>query len=181
MVNSKYPTFNIAYKSGISGIFGSNSSYHLVSGGIKQKIEFSNGASLNYRVEAGSFFNVNQIHFSEFRHFNTQPLPVSINGFKESFQLLDFYRYSTLQRYLEGHAHYETQLLMLKYLPFISNTFWSENIYFNYLSTPVLKNYVELGYGLGNIMLLGELGGFVSFENGKYRSAGVRLSIGFGN
>lgn len=181
MMHSKYPTFGVNYTSGINGLLGSNASYQRVTGSINQRVRLSDWSTFSYRVEAGNYFNVKQIHFSEFKHFNTQPLPVSIDGFKESFQLLGFYKYSTSQRYLEGHAHYETQLLLLKYLPYISNTIWSENIYFNYLTTPLLTHYTEIGYGLGNIALMGELGGFVSFENGKYRSAGVRLCIGFGN
>lgn len=180
MLWTKYPTFNLNYKGAISNVFKSDSRYHLVTGGVKQNIRLKYGASLDYDVQAGKFFDVGQIHFSEFKHFNTQPLPVTTSLFEHSYQLLDFYRYSTSQHYLEGHLHYQSQLLLLKYLPILSFTTWSENLYFNYLSTPILKNYTEFGYGLDNILFLVNIGVFTSFENGKYQSVGVRLSINFG-
>jgi len=181
MLWSKYPTFDLSYKTAINGVFQSDSKYHLIEGGVKQKINLKYGASLNYNFLFGSFFNVGRIHFSEFRHFNTQPLPVTLSTFEQSFQLLDFYKYSTSERFIEGHVHYETQLLLLKYLPFVGFTNWSENIYINYLSTPILKNHMEFGYGLNNIALLANLGIFTSFENGRYKSVGAKVSINFGN
>lgn len=181
MIRSKYPTFTLDYKTAIQGVFDSNSKYHEITAGIKQRLDMKYGSSLDYSVNAGVFLDVDQIHFSEFRHFNTEPLPVTISKFSQSFQLLDFYKYSTSKRFAEGHLHYESQLLLLKYLPILSNTIWSENLYVNYLSTPVLKNYVELGYGLNNIALLANIGVFTSFENGKYKSVGAKLSINFGN
>ena len=180
MLRSKYPTFNLNYTAGIKGILGSQTSYQFVTGGINQKVELGNNTSLTYYLKSGYFFNVKEISFPEFQHFNAQPLPLMLNGLEQSFQLLDFYKYSTYNRFLEGHIQYSTQLLFLKYLPVVSNTFWTENLYVNYLSTPVLKNYMEFGYGLGNIFLMGHLGVFVSFEHGTYRSVGVKVSIGLG-
>jgi hypothetical protein len=179
MVRSRFPTFTISYKKGLSGVLGSNASYHLFSGGINQRIETGNGSTLHYRLESGVFFNVNDISFSEFKHFNTQPLLVQFTGFENSFQLLDFYTYSTSRNYIEGHVQYQTDLLLLKRLPWISNTIWNENLYLNYLHTPALKNYVELGYGLGQIYLMGNLSVFGSFENGRYRSVGMRIGFRF--
>lgn len=179
MIRSKYPTFSVNYKTGLSGILGSNSSYHLVSGGVNQRIETSNGSSFQYRLEGGAFFNVKDIHFSEFKQFNSQPILVQFAGFENSFQLLDFYRFSTSQNYIEGHVQYQADLLLLKRLPIISNTIWNENLYLNYLNTPAIRNYVELGYGIGQIYLMGNVSVFGSFENGKYKAIGVRVGFKF--
>ena len=51
------------------------------------------------------------------------------------------------------------------------------NLYLNYLTTNQLKHYTELGYGLGQLMLMGEIGVFTSFENFKYKAVGVRINI----
>lgn len=117
------------------------------------------------------------MHFSEYKHFNTQSLPVMVSGFGKSFQLLDFYKYSTDDQYLEGHLHYKSRLLLLKRLPVISKRIWTENLYVNYFNTSSLHNYLELGYGFGNIIALGNLGVFVSFEDGKYQATGVKVSF----
>jgi hypothetical protein len=180
MEQSKYPTFNLNYTGALSGVFGSNSSYQYINLGVDHHIALKNSASLNYSISYGKFFDVSRIHFSEYKHFNTQPLPVIIAGFEKSFQLLDYYKYSTADQYIEGHIHYKSRLLLLKRLPIISKRIWTENLYVNYLTTPSLNNYVELGYGIGNIMALGNLGVFTSFENGKYQSVGVKVSIGLG-
>ncbi len=179
MIRSKYPTFNVNCKGGLSGILGSNSSYNLLSGGLNQHIETSKGSTLQYRLESGVFINVKDIHFSEFKHFNTQFIMVQFTDFENSFQLLDFYRYSTSKNYIEGHIQYQTDLLLLKRLPLISNTIWNENLYLNYLNTSALKNYVELGYGVGQIYFIGNISVFGSFEDGKFKSVGMKFGFKF--
>jgi len=52
-----------------------------------------------------------------------------------------------------------------------------EGLQLNYLYTNGIKNYTELGYTIG----LGiQAGVFVGFENFKYRSFGVKLSLPLG-
>lgn len=179
MIRSIYPTFNVKYIGGLSGILGSNSSYHMLLGGLNQHIETSRGSTLQYRLESGIFNSIKDIQFSEFKHFNTQFMVVQFTDFENSFQLLDFYKYSTSKNYIEGHIQYQTDLLLLKRLPLISNTIWNENLYLNYLNTPAVKNYVELGYGIGQIYLIGNISVFGSFENGKYKSVGMKLGFKF--
>ena len=53
----------------------------------------------------------------------------------------------------------------------------SENIFVNYLNTPEIKNYMEAGYGLNKIFLLMNIEAVAGFENGKFRSAGIRVSV----
>lgn len=179
MAHTKYPTFNLTYTQGIDGMLGSNSSFQLISGGIKHNVKLNPFSTFNYVIEAGKYFNVNNIHFSDFKHFNTQPLPVNTSGLQSSFQLLDYYKYNTSNFYLEGHLQYQSQLLILKYLPMLSKTMWSENLYFNYLNTPSLKHYTEMGYSIGNVLFMADLGVFTSFISGKYHSVGFKVSIGF--
>jgi hypothetical protein len=179
MAHTKYPTFNLTYTQGIDGVFGSNSSFQLITGGLTLNIKLNHFSTFRYAIEGGKYFNVSNIHFSDFKHFNTQPLPVTTAGFAGSFQLLDYYKYSTSKYYVEGHLQYQSQLLVLKYLPLLSRTMWSENLYFNYLSTPSLKHYTEMGYSLGNVLFMADLGVYASFINGKYNSIGCKISIGF--
>ena len=179
MAHTKYPTFNLTYTQGVDGVLGSNSSFQLISGGLTHNVKLNHFSAFRYAIEGGKYFNVSNIHFSDFKHFNTQPLPVTTAGFAGSFQLLDYYKYSTSKYYVEGHLQYQSQLLVLKYLPLLSRTMWSENLYFNYLSTPSLKHYTEMGYSLGNVLFMADLGVYASFINGKYNSIGCKISIGF--
>jgi hypothetical protein len=180
-VESKYPTIYTNYTQGIAGVFGSNSSYRQINAGLNHTIALRNQSKFAYKLSYGKFFDVNRIHFSEYNHFNTQPLPVVISGFEKSFQLLNYYKYSTDDQYIEGHLHYKSRLLLLKRLPVISQRIWTENLYVNYFNTSSLHNYVELGYGVGNILAIGNLGVFASFDNGTYQSTGVKISFDLRN
>jgi hypothetical protein len=140
---SKFPTFFAIYTQGLTGILGSNSSYHQINTGLDHYITLRNQSSFDYAISYGKFFDVNRIHFSEYKHFNTQSLPVMVSGFGKSFQLLDFYKYSTDDQYIEGHFHYKSRLLLLKRLPVISKRIWTENLYVNYFNTSSLHNYLE--------------------------------------
>jgi len=62
-------------------------------------------------------------------------------------------------------------------LPIIRNSLVSENMFINVLSTPELKNYVETGYGISNLFLLLNIEAVAGFEVGKFRSAGIKVSL----
>ena len=48
--------------------------------GIKQTIDLGLGNKLSYALQAGSFTNNERVHFSEYRHFSTAPLLVSMSN-----------------------------------------------------------------------------------------------------
>jgi hypothetical protein len=114
-------------------------------------------------------------YFSEFNHFATQPLTIGVKDFSSTFQLLDYYKYSTNDRFIEGHLNYSTPFLLLKRLPLIRDRVWTEKLMVNYLSTPVLKNYTEIGYGIGNELY--NIGVFGSFRNLNSDRFGVKVSL----
>ncbi len=179
MLDSKYPTFTLSYKRGIKSVFNSTSDFELISASIKQKREWGVFSSFNWSVSGGGFTRNNQMHFSEFKHFNTSEIPVVFKSWNNSFVLLEDYRYSTDERFLEGHVSYATPYLLLKYLPFLSNRLWLENLYGHYLTQPGFKNYTEFGYGISQIFLMGSAGVFVGFEDGNYSRWGFRVAFNF--
>jgi hypothetical protein len=86
---------------------------------------------------------------------------------------------STPEFYVQGHFKYTTPYLLVKYLPFISNTLMRENISLGYMGTRYQKHYWEAGYSISEIFLIAEAGVFVGFENLKFKSAGVALVLKF--
>lgn len=179
MLDSKYPTFVLSYKKGIKSVFKSISDFELISATIKQKKEWGIFSSFNWSVSGGYFTRNNQIHFSQFRHFNTSEIPVVFKSWNDSFVLLEDYRYSTDEKFLEGHVSYATPYLLLKYLPFFSNRLWLENLFGHYLTQPQFKNYTEFGYGISQIFFMGSVGVFVGFEDGNYSRWGFRVAFNF--
>jgi hypothetical protein len=68
--------------------------------------------------------------------------------------------------------------MVVKLLPVFRNSaLLSEALFVNMLFTPEIKNYAEIGYGLHNLLLLFNVEAVAGFENGAYRSAGIKVSM----
>jgi len=174
---SKYPTYSLVYKGAFSGVFGSDTRFDLVKIGLRQKVKFGIDEHLSYNISTGKFINSSKVYFEEYQHFNTQPTRFMFISSENSFRLLPFYEYSTQKSFIDAHANWESRRLILKQLPIIKNSPFSENLFVNFLSTPELKNYTEIGYGLKQVFFLLNVEAVAGFENGKYRSAGIRVSL----
>jgi len=179
MVKSDFPTFFGTWQKGVNGLLGSDSNFDQLTLGARQRMKTGLMQEFSYMVRGGAFVNSKSVFFPDFRHFNTMEIPYfTIGSFtQQSFNLLECYRYSTSKTYLEAHANYETQFLLLKFLPFFSNRLWQEGAQLNYLHTSGIKNYMEMGYTIG---LGWQAGVFAGFENFRFRSFGVKLSLPVG-
>jgi len=177
LAGSKYPTYSLEYAGAYSGVFGSDSRFDFVKLGIHQKIAFGISDHFSYSVNTGWFINNRKVYFEDFQHFNTQPTGFLFASYENSFRLLPCYAYSTSNQFLETHANWQARRMILKLLPIIKNISASENLFVNFISTPELKNYVETGYGLSNLFLILNIEAVAGFENGKYRSAGIKVSL----
>ncbi|MCT4587266.1 MAG: DUF5686 and carboxypeptidase regulatory-like domain-containing protein [Carboxylicivirga sp.] len=177
LYGSKYPTFRVNYQRGLSNVFDSDSDYEVIRGEISQSKEWGIFNAFNWQIGAGYFSRNDQMHFSRFNHFNTSEIPVNFKSFKNAFMLLDDYRYSTNEWYAKAHVSYTTPYLLLKFLPVLSNRLWTENVYTSYLTQPNFKNYVEVGYSIDQIFLIGNAGVFAGFEDGSYARWGFRVGI----
>ena len=93
--------------------------------------------------------------------------------------LPSYYSLATPDYYIEAHARYTTPYMLLKLLPFLSNTLMRENISLAYLYTPTTGSYTEFGYVLSEVLLLGRMGVFVGFNDLKYSSTGFRFTFIF--
>ena len=172
---SSWPTFTLDYCKGIKKLTGSNSDFDLMELGIQQTIETGIFSKVSYGLSAGYFLNNNSVHFADYLTINTSPIPVNIKTSEHYFRMLPYYTYNTPAWYDQAHIKYTSSYLLLKYLPWISERLWKENIYLMYLSTPNLKHYTEAGYSLSDILFMGEIGIYSGFENGQYRSMGLRV------
>ena len=181
MSGSRYPTFSFNYQRGLKGVFDSDSDYEFFKGEIRQKKEWGIFNAFNWKVAAGYFSRNDQMHFSRFSHFNTSEIPVNFKSWDNAFMLLDDYRYSSNEWYTQAHISYTSPYLLLKFLPVLSNRLWTENIYTSYLSQPHYKNYVEVGYSMNQIFLIGSAGVFAGFEDGNYARWGFRVGININN
>ncbi|NOR73972.1 MAG: hypothetical protein GQ525_02310 [Draconibacterium sp.] len=174
---SDFYTFNLSFKQGVKDLFSSVSDFSQIDFKFQQQANISPSAGIDWKVNAGYFFNSNQMHFSQFKHFNTSEILVPFKSFAHTFQLLNHYEFSSNQSYLNIAAEFRSEYLLLRYLSLLNKRTWSESIHLNYLTTPALNNYWEAGYSLNSLFFVGNIGVFTGFKGDKFESVSVKISI----
>ncbi|HVW15446.1 MAG TPA: DUF5686 and carboxypeptidase regulatory-like domain-containing protein [Mucilaginibacter sp.] len=174
---SDYPTLGITYTKGVRNIFGSDVDYDLLSADVsKQDISLGMYGRTSFYAGAGKFLNTTSIYYPDYKHFSGNEVFFAKGGIN-SFLLLNYYVFSTPDEYLEGHLEHNFSGFFLNKIPLIRKLKLQEIVDVNYLSTPALKNYYELGFGVQylNIRLMyGE-----SFNSGSNIRNGLRLGVSF--
>jgi hypothetical protein len=145
---SPYPTIGLNYNKGVKNILGSDVDYDQLSVDVSQSnISMGVYGQSSYYISAGKFVNTNSIFFPDYTHFKgSQVLPYKADI--SSFLLLDYYQFSTPEKYIEGHFEHNFSGFITNKLPLIRKLKLQEILNVNYLSTPQLKNYYEVGVGL---------------------------------
>ena len=177
-VHSQFPTFTLSWKKGIDRILQSNSNFDYLELTVAQDIDLKLFKSFKYCFSAGVFPNTQSLHFSQFKHL-TSDFWITFNTFYGAFNTMPNYRYSTNEWFISGHAKYETLYLMLKYIPGLSKSLMTENLHLSYLSNPLTKSYIEVGYSLSKIFVFGNLGFFVGFDEFNFKSVHWSVKAGF--
>lgn len=179
MVSSKYPTFLFDTRFGIPNIAGSSVNFLQVEVGAKQSINTGPSNKLSYKVAFGGFLITKSLYFPDYKHFNTQEIPVLIGDFENSYQFLEYYKHSTDSKYAQGFINYTSPFLALKYLPWFSNRMWLENLSLSTLYLSGSKPYMEFGYSITQISIFGGIGVFVGYEGAEFKTFGVKASLKF--
>ncbi|MDR0754826.1 MAG: DUF5686 and carboxypeptidase regulatory-like domain-containing protein [Prevotellaceae bacterium] len=180
IVRSDFPTFSINYQTGIAGIFNSVSNFDLFTFEVAHNVELDILNNISYTAKIGKFLTTRRMHFSEFAHFNLAEDDVMFSPFDDLRTIVQTYNSSTNEWFFHINFTYTTSRLLLKRLVF-ERSLMDENIYFSYLRTPQLKHFSEIGYGMSNIFRIAGLGGFLGFENMKYKFVRLKISINLGN
>lgn len=179
---SDWPVFKVIWKHGLNQDLQEPGSYRhsdMFRFEVSQKRETGAFSEIRWNIRTGGFLDNRHISYYDFFHFNAQPLPVAINDYDDAFMIPSFYTMSTPEFYGEAHLKYTTPYLMLKLLPGLSNTLMRENIYLGYLGSRFQSNYIEAGYSLSEIFLLGEAGVFAGFDDFRFRAVGLRFKLNF--
>jgi hypothetical protein len=176
---SKYPTIGIGFTKAIKNVFGSDADYNLLSADVsKTDIPMGFYGKTSFYIGAGKFFNTKSIFYTDYRHFAGNQVLFYQSGISK-FLLLDYYQFSTGDKYLEGHLEHNFSGLFTNQIPLIRKLKLQEIIDVNYLSTPTLKNYTELGVGFQtNVGLRVMYGTSLNNKTGGANQA-VRIGVSF--
>jgi hypothetical protein len=174
---SDYPTIGLTFTKGFKNILGSDVDYDLLSADIsKEDIDLGMYGKTAFYIGAGKFLNTNNLYFPDYKQFSGNEVLFYKSGLN-SFLLLDYYRFATFREYAEAHVEQNFSGFITNKIPLIRKLKLQEIVDFNYLSTPQLKNYMELGVGLQYLTFRVMYG--TSFNSGSNVHNGVRIGLSF--
>jgi hypothetical protein len=171
------PVFTLDYRKGFTHLLGSDVNYDLVEIGLREGIRLGVRGLLDMNLKAGKFLNSKSMYFMDYKHFDGNQTPFITTDPVGSFRLLDYYKYSTRDKYVAANIHYHFRKFLVTRILKARMLGLSENFFVNYLATPSSNNYAELGYGLNGILRLFRLEFATSFQNGNYAANGFRIGI----
>ncbi|HMG91630.1 MAG TPA: DUF5686 and carboxypeptidase regulatory-like domain-containing protein [Chryseolinea sp.] len=177
IINSSSPTFMVDYRKGFNNIFGSVVKFDQMEVGVKHRQKVGGRGHADIYLRAGMFFNTEKLYFMDYKHFLGNETPFITNDPVGSFRLLDYYRYSTSDKYFAGNFHYQFRKFLITNIPVVRLMGIHENVFLNYLATPTSQNYTEVGYSIDGILRIFRLEGAAAFQDGKYVNYGFRIGI----
>jgi hypothetical protein len=174
---SKYPQLGINYAKGISGIFGSDVDYDLVSFDLtKSDIKLGLFGKSSFWIGAGKFLNAKSIYYIDYKHFKGNRT-LAYTPVVNNFLYLDYYNFSTSDQYFDAHVEHNFSGFLTNKVPLLRKLKLSEIAGFNYLSTPALNNYSEVYFGLQFLNMRVLYG--MSYADGKQVDKGFRIAVNF--
>jgi hypothetical protein len=174
---SAYPRLDLGYTKGIKSVFGSDVDYDLLTASLyKEDISLGLYGTLSFQVGAGKFLNNNKVFYTDYKHFLGNEI-ILYKRALNAFLMLDYYDASTANQYLEGHIEHNFGGVLLSKLPLIRKAKLQELLEVNYLTTPAMKNYTELGVGF-KYLAFRVLYGW-SFNSATNSKSAFRVDIGF--
>jgi len=177
-IRSYFPTFSVELAKAIPNVFNSNGNYFRVEANIQQKIAVGLTRKFGYNFGGGMYTNQSSTYFADFKYFARNYFPETWEEqFGGSFQLLRREWYNASNKYLQGHAMYESPFILIQALnnKSLSRYVLKERFYVNHLWTPVMPSYTEFGYGIGNNIF--NIAAFVSFKKYEQQNVGLRFAF----
>lgn len=175
-LDSKYPTISLAYRTGIKAL-GGDVQYSTAALRVSDDLKLGLLGASNYSVTGGVFWNKKEMTLIDYRHFNGNRTLFA--GAYEGFQLLDYYRYSTNNNYLEAHYAHHFNGFIFNKIPLFRKLKLQEVVSVNYLNTQQSGNYLELGLGIEHIFKFLRVDFVTSFQEGQKARTGVVVGFGF--
>ncbi|MCW5912267.1 MAG: carboxypeptidase-like regulatory domain-containing protein [Cyclobacteriaceae bacterium] len=176
-VDNSSPLLSLSFRKGFDGVAGSEVSFNQLELGLKHGIRFGIRGELDIALQAGKFFDTQNMYFMDYKHFLGNQTPFVTTDPVGSYRLMDYYKYSTADQYFTANAHYHFRKLLLTRVAKVRMVGITENVFVNYLATPTSRNYTEVGYGIEGILRIFRLEAAAAFRDGQYQSNGFRVGI----
>lgn len=173
---ARYPTLMLNYRKGIPGAFNSVVDYDFFAIDLFQdKISAGLWGYSSVYISAGKFLNTKSLFYPDMRHFTGNQTAV-YNPLFPNFHFLDFYAYTTNDRYFEAHYEHNFAGKFLSKVPLIRKLKLEEIIGGAVLAQPV-TNYQEAYIGVQRLVFRVDYGLSWTPDNKVYQA--FRLFYGF--
>jgi hypothetical protein len=117
VLGSSYPTFQLTYKKGWNGVFGSDVNFDYMEFLIKQNLTLGTLGNSNYTLQVGKFTNTKALHYLDVKRFRESDQYLYSTPLY-SFQLLDTSLYAT-DYYFEAHWIHHFNGALINNIPFV--------------------------------------------------------------
>lgn len=176
-VPNSSPIITLDYRRGFDNLLNSSVSFDQIEVGFKHGFKIGIRGNVDVALRGGVFLNSDKMYFMDYKHFQGNQTPFITNDPVGSFRLLDYYKFSTSDKYFAGNFHYQFRKLLITNIPLVRLAGVRENVFVNYLATPTSKNYTEIGYSIDGILRIFRLEMAAAFQDGKYLNYGFRIGI----
>lgn len=161
----------------VPDVFNSTIDYTLATLSFKYWFDLRSSGRLGIRTEGGLFTNTNRMEFPDFAHFMGNQTVFTRFGQLNGFSLLEYYDWSTTDRYLSTYVNFTGRKLLLTRIHLLRMSGLKENLVFNHLITPLANNYMEVGYSLTNVFRVARIDFVAGFIDGRYREFRIQVGI----
>lgn len=150
------PRVYLNYRQGIKSSF-SDTRFAYASAGISFNTDMGSAGHTKWDFSAGGFIDNQQMQFIDYQHFNgTQTFYLQQSAYYynsiKRFSTLGYYDYSTDQAFVEAHLEHHFDGAILSKIPFLRNTGIHAFGGFNYLYNFRNPQFLEVVFGVDNIM-----------------------------
>jgi hypothetical protein len=173
ILEPKYPTFYVQWKTGIPKIFGSKVNFNYMEMGVRQYMRMGLMGNAQYSVKTGNFLNTTDLKLVDYK-WQRRGDPILFMNPNEAFQSLDS-TFPVFKRFYEGHYFHEFNGAILNKIPLFKKIGLREVAGAGFLiaSERNLK-YVEFFTGVERVFKL-------PFQNFQKIKIGVYASSAFAN
>ena len=148
--NSKYPAVSINYRKNF-GASSSEFNSDLFTANVRQFVSLGNFGDFRYNVRSGIFLQQKDIPFMDYLHANGNQVKLASSNKMTSFGLLNYYQFSTNDKYAEAHLEHNFKGFLLGKIPLINKLNFHLVTGAKGLFTGERKPYAEYSIGLDNI------------------------------
>ena len=176
-VSQSTPEISLALRGAFSHNQEISTDYLRAELGLNHSWNLGIRGTLSLNILGGVIKSKNPIPFPEFKHFAANLTPFVSYDPTKTFRLLDYYSFSTSEKYLTVHSHFQFRKLLLTRSHNMRQRGIREALFVNLLETPTSKHYGELGYSINYLFRIFRIEFVTSWQDFKYQNWGVRFGV----